>query len=115
MARPPSNRTSAARRRRRDALIVKAGAREALLTAAEAGALAGGMSEQNFPAYSARWPALRAGMRIVRVGGPASRGRARWLLSALVEHIREELLRPELDGQTNEERMPRRNAAREQK
>ena len=47
--------------------------------------------------------ALRAGMRVVRVGGPKSRGRARWLMSALMRHITKELLRPDLDGAEEDE------------
>jgi len=96
-------RTVAARRRRRKALIIKAASPDALLNAAEAGALVGGISEQNWPRYAARWPALREGMRIVRVKGPTSRGRARWLKSAVMKHVTEELLRPDLDaGNANE-------------
>lgn len=76
--------------------MLKARAEDALLTAAECGALLGGVSEQNFPEYASRWPALRDGTRIVRVGGPRSRGRTRWLKSAVVEHLRSELLRPDL-------------------
>lgn len=71
---------------------------DALLTAREAGALAGGISEQHWTRYATRWPALRKGMRIVRVSGARSRGRARWLMSAVIKHITEELLRPELDA-----------------
>ena len=85
----------AARRRKRQALAFKARAEEALLTAAECGALLGGVSEQHFPRYASEWPVLRQGMRVVRVCA-GSRGRARWLRSAVVEHLRTELLCPDL-------------------
>lgn len=98
LAERPTTRTAAARRRHREALVLKACARDALCANAECGAIVGGISEQNWPAYAARWPALREGMRIVRVSGPTSRGRARWLKSAVLKHIAEELLRPDLDG-----------------
>lgn len=90
-------RTAAARRKHLEAMTVKGAMEEALLSAVECGAACGGISAQNWPRYAARWPNLRAGMRIVRVGGKRSRGRARWLKSAVVEHIRSELLRPDRD------------------
>lgn len=88
-------RTRNERRRKRQAMALKAGAEDALLTAAECGALLGGMSEQRFPRYAGAWPVLRQGMRIVRVRA-GTRGRARWLKSAVIEHLRSELLCPEL-------------------
>ncbi len=90
-----ASRTRAARRRKRQALAFKARADEALLTAAECGVLLGGVSEQHFPRYATEWPVLRRGMRIVRVSA-GSRGRARWLKSAVVEHVRSELLCPDV-------------------
>ncbi len=93
-----ANRARAARRRKRQALVLKALAEDALLTAAECGALLGGISEQHFARYASRWPVLREGMRVVRVGGPRSRGRVRCLKSAVIEHLRSELLCPEVGG-----------------
>lgn len=67
---------------------------DALLNAAQCGRKVGGIHPENWPTYAARWPMLIAGLRIVRVT-PGSKGRARWLRSAVVAHIVHELRRGE--------------------
>ena len=66
---------------------------ERLLTRHEASGLVG-IHPTNWREYADRWPMLRAGARVVRVSA-GSRGRMKWLRSAVEEHISEELLRGE--------------------
>ena len=87
--------TRAAERARDRAARVKALAEDALLSKHEAAALVC-MGSEAYVRYARRWPMLVAGARIVRAT-PGSRGRVRWLKSALIQHIREELLRPDLE------------------
>ena len=87
--------TRAAERARDRAARVKALAEDALLTKHESAAFVC-MGSEAFVRYARRWPTLVAGARIVRAT-PGSRGRVRWLKSALIQHIREELLRPDLE------------------
>lgn len=68
-------------------------ATDRLLSPAQCGRLMGGMSGRRWMEYSPRWPVLDAGHRIVRVTA-GGRGRHRWLRSAVIRHMREELLHP---------------------
>lgn len=65
---------------------------DTLLSIAQCCRKLGGIHPKNWPAYAARWEALRDGERIVRVR-PDGRGRSRWLRSAVVRHIVVELKR----------------------
>lgn len=64
---------------------------DALLNAAEASALVK-VSRSRWDAYVERFPALRRGRRIVQVN-PTGKGVARYLRSAVVEHVHHELPR----------------------
>ena len=87
--------TNAAERARDRASRVKACAEDCLLDKHEAAAFVC-LGPDRFVVYARRWPALREGARVVRAR-PGSRGRLRWLKSALIRHIREELLRPDIE------------------
>ena len=50
------------------------------------------VSRSRWDAYARRYPALRRGRRIVHAN-PGGNGVARWLRSALVEHMHDELER----------------------
>jgi hypothetical protein len=64
---------------------------DALLSATEACGLVH-VSRSRWDAYARRFPALVRGRRIVRAN-PGGNGVARWLRSALVEHMHDELER----------------------
>lgn len=67
--------------------------KERLVPVVEAARRIGGMDPSNFTTrYVPRWEALRDGARVVRLD-PAGDGRMRILESALLEHMRVELLR----------------------
>lgn len=62
---------------------------DALLNATEACGLVH-VSRSRWDAYARRYPALRRGRRIVQAN-PNGKGVARWLRSALIQHMHDEL------------------------
>lgn len=64
---------------------------DALLSAAEAGGLVH-VSRSRWDAYARRFPALVRGRRIVHAN-PGGKGVARWLRSAVIAHMHDELER----------------------
>jgi hypothetical protein len=94
--------TAAARRARERALLVKSAVEDALLDKHEAAAILA-MGPETFVRYAARWPSLARGARVVRVR-PSGRGRVRWLKSAVLEHLRLELLTPDVVNTDRDER-----------
>lgn len=62
---------------------------DALLSASQAGGLVH-VSRSRWDAYSKRFPALIRGRRIVQAN-PRGKGVARWLRSAVIEHMHDEL------------------------